>query len=155
LVAKDDHLPFSTISETFKNVGNRRLFAACETHFLKAEAALRGWENAGDVKSNYENAIKASFAEWGAGGADEYLMDDTSLPLDYDDPVYLGDINDFTNRIMVTVKWNETATNEVKLEKIMTQKWISGYMNTVETWVDHRRTDYPKLPFNYQNDSNS
>ncbi len=155
LVAKDDHTNFSTINKNFKSVNRRRLFAACETHFLVAEAALRGWGNTGEVKTNYENAIRTSFVEWGADGVDEYLNDSTSLPLDYNDPVYDGDINDFTNRIMVTVKWDDAAINEVKLEKIMTQKWISGYMNTVETWVDHRRTDYPKLPFNYQNDSSS
>ena len=57
--------------------------------------------------------------------------------------------------IMVTVMWDEADDNETKLEKIMTQKWISGYMNSIETWVDHRRTDYPKLPFNYKNDSNA
>ena len=28
-------------------------------------------------------------------------------------------------------------------------------MNSIEIWVDHRRTGYPKLPYNYQNDSNS
>ena len=155
LVAKDDHTPFSTISEDFKSVASRRLFAACETHFLMAEAALRGWKGSGDAGAHYERAVRLSFGEWGASGADAYLNDDTSLPLDYNDPVYEGDINDFTNRILVTVKWNENAGNELKLEKIMTQKWIAGYMNTVETWVDHRRTDYPKLPFNYQNDSSS
>jgi hypothetical protein len=36
----------------------------------------------------------------------------------------------------------------------MTQKWIASYTNCMETWVDHRRTGYPKLPYNYQNDSN-
>ena len=40
-----------------------------------------------------------SFEEWGAGGADAYLQNDTGLPLDYDDVVYEGDINDFVNRI--------------------------------------------------------
>ena len=35
----------------------------------------------------------------------------------------------------------------------MTQKWIAAYGNTIEAWVDHRRTGYPKLPYNYQNSS--
>ena len=48
-----------------------------------------------------------------------------------------------------------TGTNEENLEKIITQKWIAAYTNSIEAWVDHRRTGYPKLPYNYKNDSNS
>ncbi len=158
LVAKDDHTSYSTINSSFKDATKRRLFTSCETYFLLAEASLRGWTGAGNAKTNYENGVKASFKEWGADGVESYLADDTSLPIDYNDIVYDGQddgtINDFKSRIKCTIKWDESATNEEKLEKIMTQKWISGYMNTVETWVDHRRTDYPKLPFNYQNNSN-
>uniref|UniRef100_UPI003216B53A SusD/RagB family nutrient-binding outer membrane lipoprotein n=1 Tax=uncultured Draconibacterium sp. TaxID=1573823 RepID=UPI003216B53A len=159
LVAKDDHTSYSTISSDFKDATDRRLFTACETHFLLAEAALREWEGAGNAQDHYEEGVRASFSEWSAGGVDTYLQDDTSVPIDYNDVVYDGiedgAVNDFQTRMSITIKWDETADNETKLERIMTQKWIAGYMNTVETWVDHRRTDYPKLPFNYQNDSNS
>ncbi len=155
LVAKDDRLSFSNIASDFVPATHRRFYTACETHFNLAEAALRGWAGAGDAQTNYENGVKASFEEWGAAGADAYLADNTSLPWDYNDPKETGDVNDFVNRITNTVAWDEAADNEIKLEKIITQKWISGYMNSVEAWVDHRRTDYPKLPFNYKNDSNS
>jgi len=115
---------------------------------------LRGWAGAGNAKENYEEGVRTSFAEWGAGGADEYLQNDTGIPLDYDDVVYDGEINDFVNRMQLTVKWDDGADNETKLERIMTQKWIAAQHNSIEAWVDHRRTGYPKLPFNYQNDSN-
>ncbi len=69
--------------------------------------------------------------------------------------MYAGGINDFVNRIQVTVAWDDGATDEVKLEKIMTQKWIAAQHNSIEAWVDHRRTGYPKLPYVYQNDSNA
>ena len=75
--------------------------------------------------------------------------------LAYDDVVYAGDINDFVNRITITVAWDAGATDEVKLEKIITQKWIAAQHNSIEAWVDHRRTGYPKLPYVYQNDSNA
>ena len=55
----------------------------------------------------------------------------------------------------VTVKWDEAADNEVKLDKILTQKWISSVHNTIEIWVDHRRTGYPKLPYVSKNDSDA
>lgn len=159
LLAKDDHISYSTISSNFKTVKNRRLFTASETHFLLAEAALRGWRGTGNAKEHYEDGIRASFEEWEADGVDAYLADDVSVPINYNDIVYdgIGDgsINDFTSRMDITIKWDETADNETNLERIMTQKWIAGYMNTVETWVDHRRTDYPKLPFNYLNESNA
>lgn len=154
IVAKGDRTDYSYISEDFKSWGDRRLFTACETQFILAEAALRGWAGTQSAQYHYEMGVTLAFEEWGAGGADAYLQSDTKLPIDYDDPRAEGAVNDFVNRIMVTVKWDEAADNEVKLEKIITQKWISGYMNTMETWVDHRRTDYPKLPFNYKNDSN-
>ncbi len=155
LVAKGDRLSYSNISSDFKSVDNRRFFTAAETHFLLGEAALRNWAGAGDAKSHYEAGVNASFEDWGAGGAAAYLADNTSLPIDYDDPKAAGAINDFVTRITNTVAWDDAADNEVKLEKIITQKWINAYTNSIEPWVDHRRTGYPKLPFNYQNDSNA
>ena len=79
----------------------------------------------------------------------------SGTPFDYDDVVEKGAVNDFVSRISATVAWNEAGSNEEKLEKIITQKWIAAYTNSIEAWVDHRRTGYPKLPYNYQNDSNS
>lgn len=155
LGSKDDRLSYSTISEDFEDVGSRRLMTATETQFLLAEAALRGWAGTGTAQEHYESGVQMSFEEWGAAGASDYLADASSLPLDYTDPKAAAGVNAFTNRIEVTVAWDEAATNEVKLEKIITQKWIAGYMNSIEAWVDHRRTGYPKLPYNYKNDSNS
>ncbi|MCG8310171.1 MAG: SusD/RagB family nutrient-binding outer membrane lipoprotein [Cytophagales bacterium] len=155
LVAKDDRLTYSTIDESFISVTERRMLTASDILFTLAEAALRGWNTPMTAQEYYEAGVRASFEEWGAGGVDAYLADDAKLPIDYDDPKETGDVNDFVSRMDVTVKWDEGASNEVKLDKIMTQKWISSVHNTIEIWVDHRRTGYPKLPFNYQNDSNS
>lgn len=146
LVAKGDRLDYSNISSDFKSVEERRFFTAAEVQFLKAEAALRGWAGAGDAQANYEGGVNLSFEDWGAGSAAAYLLDDTSLPIDYDDPKETGDVNDFVTRITNTVKWDAAGDNENKLEKIMTQKWINAYTNSIEPWVDHRRTGYPKLP---------
>ncbi|MDY7394304.1 SusD/RagB family nutrient-binding outer membrane lipoprotein [Aureibaculum sp. 2210JD6-5] len=156
LVAKGDRLSYSNISSDFKEVTNRRFFTAAETMFLKAEAALRGWAGAGDAKENYESGVNLSFADWGAGSPAAYLTDNTSLPLDYNDPkADPGPVNDFVSRITNTVAWDDGASDELKLEKIITQKWIDSYTNSIEPWVDHRRTGYPKLPYNYKNDSNA
>lgn len=155
LAAKDQRLPYSNISEDFIGYEERRLMTAAETHFMVAEAALRNWAGAGSAQDHYEEGVRLSFAEWGAGGVDMYLSNDTGTPIDYKDPMEAQGRNDFQSRINITVKWDETASNEEKLERIMTQKWIASFMNTVEAWVDHRRTGYPKLPYNQKNDSNS
>ena len=154
LVAKDDRLTYSTIASFFNGgITERPLLTASDVHFTLAEAALRGWAGAGSAQDHYEAGVRASFDYWGAGGADAYLEDDTNLPLDYVDPKEAN--NNFTSRWTVTVKWDEAADNEVKLDKIMTQKWIAMVHNTIEIWVDHRRTGYPKLPYNAKNDSNT
>ncbi len=158
IVAKDDRLSFSNINEDFNDpakVTDRKVMSADEVYFLKAEAALRGWSGAGDAQAKYEAGVRASFELWGAGGVDAYLADNTSLPIDYNDPKATGAVNDFVNQITTTVAWDEGASNEIKLEKIITQKWIAAYTNEMESWMDHRRTGYPKLPPVYQNSSNA
>jgi hypothetical protein len=153
LAAKDQRLTYSTINESFKSVTSRRFFTASEVHHLKAEAALRGWAGAGDAKTNYETGVRLSFADWGAGGVDAYLADATSKPINYVDPKEAK--NNFTSRSDVTVAWNDADSNERKLEKIITQKWFNNFTNSLEAWTDHRRTGYPKLPYNTKNDSSA
>ena len=114
---------------------------AAEVSFLRAEAALRGWD-AGDAKTYYEQGVKLSFEQWDAGTADNYLKS-TALPARYDNPVNTGSsINAVST---MTVAWSETANFEGKLEKIMTQKWLAMFPNGQEAWSEFRRTDYPKL----------
>ena len=147
-------MPGSDSTGTFTDT-DLPLIRLAEIYFNYAEAALRGWAGAGTAQENYEAGVNLSFEDWGAGGAAAYLADDTSLPIDYEDPNATGAVNDFVNRITRTIAWDDADDNETKLEKIITQKWINGYTNSIEAWVDHRRTDYPKLPFNYKNDSNA
>ena len=142
--AKIDRVPYSRVNNDFQTVQTRRSITAAEVSFLKAEAALRGWAGAGDAKTNYEDGIKLSFADWGAGGVDAYLADATSKPVDYVDPKDVR--NNFTASSTITVAWNESDSPELKLEKIMTQKWINNFTNTLESWSDFRRTGYPKIP---------
>lgn len=156
---KADHIPFSKVNPNFNdppNGGNtttRRDFTAAEVAFLKAEAGLRHWAGAGDPKTNYEEGVRLSFADWGVSGADDYLADNTSKPFDYVDPV--DDRNNFTSRSTITVAWDENDNNELKLEKIMTQKWINNFTNSLESWVDFRRTGYPKIPHVAKNTSSA
>ena len=100
-----------------------------EVCFLKAEAALRGWQGAGDAKTNYENGIHASFEEMRANAPkDSYSKSK--------DDKYISEGN---------VAWNNADSFEAKLEKIITQKCIGIYRNSEEACSDFRRTVYPKL----------
>ena len=53
---------------------------------------------------------------------------------------------DYSSDILsdVTVKWDEGADFETKLEKISTQKWIAMWPEGTEGWAEIRRTGYPK-----------
>ncbi len=159
LVAKADHTVYSTINTDIDAWSERPYLTSSEVYFDLAEAALRGWTGAGDAATNYEAGVRASFTQWAASGVDEYLADATSTPIDYNDIVYDaledGTVNDFVTPSSVTVAWDEAATNEEKLEKIITQKWIAAFTNPNEPWADFRRTGYPKLPHVYNNYSNS
>jgi hypothetical protein len=153
LGAKDDRLKYSMISEDWKAVTSRRFLTAAEVNFALAEANLRGWATPKTAKEYYEEGVKQSFQNWGAGGVDAYLADDTSTPMNYVDPK--DPRNSYTTRSTVTVKWNEADSKELKLEKIITQKWIDAFTNANEVWCDHRRTGYPKLHYVPKNDSNA
>ena len=148
---KSTEYPSPGYPKIFKSVQTRRSITAAEVSFLKAEAALRGWTGAGDAKTNYEDGVKLSFADWGASGVDAYLADATSKPVDYVDPKDAR--NNFTASSTITVAWNDADNNELKLEKIMTQKWINNFTNSLESWTDFRRTGYPKIPHVAKNDS--
>jgi len=119
------------------------LMNAAETAFLRAEGAMRGW-NMGDTAENlYNEGIRLSFQQWGAQGADLYLQDDTMKPMKYVDPANAG--NNGTDVSTITIKWDDSADMEQKLERIITQKWIANFPLGLEAWSDYRRTGYPML----------
>jgi hypothetical protein len=50
-----------------------RMLSAAETHFILAEAALKGWA-VGSAQDHYQMAIRNSFIAWGIGGMyDDYI----------------------------------------------------------------------------------
>jgi len=115
---------------------------AAEVAFLRAEGALIGWNMGGTARSFYEQGISLSFDEWGASGAAAYIADATRTPADFVDVVGSAGASIGST---VTVAWNELATQEQKLEKIGTQKWIALFPNGAEAWAEYRRLHYPVL----------
>ena len=132
------------------NNGKAKITTAAEAWLLKAEAALRGWANAGDPQNDYETGIDKSFEEWGAGSAANYKMDAVKTEAPYIDPkAKTPGANNVTagnpNLSTVTIAWDAAANTEVKLEKIITQKWLALFPDGQEAWSEFRRTGYPKL----------
>ena len=115
---------------------------AAEAAFLRAESALLGWSMGGSAKEFYEQGIKLSFQEWGVEGAASYIANNTAKPADYKAPVGRMTV---TAPSTVTIAWNEALSEEKKLEKIGTQKWLALFPNSCEAWAEYRRLHYPVL----------
>ena len=71
------------------------------------------------------------------------MAQEKATPYTYVDPT--GASPSIKSVTKIGVKWNEGDSPEIKLEKIITQKYIAAYPESFEAWVDLRRTGYPKL----------
>lgn len=97
------------------------LMTYSEVEFLLAEAALRGNFGVTDAEGHYKKAIRAAMDKVGI-----FESSQVDFEAYYAQP---------------KVDYN-TAAN--KLERIMEQKWISGWFG-IQSWFDWRRTGYPAL----------
>ncbi len=143
---KADYVPFSAISTDYIGLQSPiTLMTAAEVWFLRAEGAMRGWNMGGSAQQMYERGIYESFDQLGASGYDAYIADDASTAIPYEDP--LNPLNNVAAGSpylsTITIKWEEGATEEEKLERIITQKWIAMFPEGQEAWSEFRRTGYP------------
>lgn len=126
------------------------LLTAAETWFLRAEAKLNGWNDAGvaSVQAAYEKGIQLSFSQWGLSNtAFDTYKESTAKPKPYVDPKNPVNNVPAGSPVLSTVspKWNAAGTTAEKLEQIHTQKWLAVYPESCEAWAEVRRTGYPKL----------
>lgn len=152
----NQYLGFSMLNQETFSSAPLYLMKLSEVCFLRAEGAVRGWNMKGSAKEFYEQGIRSAGFEDRAKKTrtynglnlydalvDDYMQLETALPYTYNDPT--GDTDPIASVTKIGVKWNEGDTQELKLEKIITQKYIAGYPYSFEAWVDLRRTGYPKL----------
>ncbi|MEG1748844.1 MAG: SusD/RagB family nutrient-binding outer membrane lipoprotein [Tannerellaceae bacterium] len=116
-----------------------------EAYFLRAEGALRGWNMGGSAKELYEQGIQVSFDEYAIPASEyaKYIENSTDICADYEDP-HEPSYN-MKGIDKCTVKWDEAASREEKLHRIINQKWIAMYPEGEEAWSEFRRTGFPKL----------
>ena len=119
---------------------------AAEMWFCRAEGRLIGWQNMGgnSVEDLYNMAITTSFKQWEAGDASSYLNNSWSMQADYQD-AQDGFGHSATRMSTITVKWDDYATIEEKMERLITQKWIALFPYGQEGWNELRRTGYPRV----------
>ncbi|MEO6583983.1 MAG: SusD/RagB family nutrient-binding outer membrane lipoprotein [Ferruginibacter sp.] len=94
---------------------NAPIMTYAELQFLLAEAVQKKLIP-GNAKDYYDEGIKASHAYYGVALNPNFLLSPA---------VALNGTDD--------------------LKKIMTQKWISNFLNGYEAWIDVRRTGFPQL----------
>ena len=104
------------------------IMPAHEVWFLRAEATERfGWDMMSSAKASYEQGITLSINQWNEGA---HLS------------AYLTSTNPNQNGTSVDYD-NVSGVNNSKLDKIITQKYISGFPdNGWEAWADQRRLDH-------------
>ena len=117
------------------------IMSASEAYFLRAEAALRGWDVQGTPKELYEKGVTIAMEERKATIGD--YLENTNKPATYTDPMDSGKSTPAASTICP--KYNDGDGQSVNLERILVQKWIANFPNGWETWADIRRTGYPKF----------
>lgn len=122
------------------------VFMAAETHFLRAEAALRKWTMRKTPQMYYEEGVRLSLNQYNVDikGIDNYLSNGTLKPASHTkDP--RGAKFDYNRKTDIKIKWDDKDGTEKNLERIITQKWIANYPMGLEAWAEFRRTGYPEL----------
>lgn len=140
------------------------IFKAAESYFLLAEAKLRWNIGNESIQSLYEKGIRVSmenelayrgkYAEISAypENAIEDYINGTTGQIDLVDPANQALNTPALNKL--GVKWDEGATDEQKLERIIIQKYLALFPLSTEAWAEQRRTGYPRLFQAYVNESN-
>lgn len=146
---KKDYVGYSSINTndgatpSFNLKTPVQLMTAAEVYFLRAEAALNSWANAGGTAQQlYEQGVNMSMAQWKVDPAG-YLNNDSSRPAPSVDPKKVGDT--IVNPSVITIKWNNGVSENIQRERIATQKWLAMFPEGQEAWTEFRRTGYPKL----------
>jgi hypothetical protein len=91
------------------------IMLAADTHFMIAEAILRGLAT-GDAAAYYQSGLRKAMAHW---------------------ETISGTVLDESNMAALT------GTTDEMMEQVSTQRYIANYANTVESWSIVRKTGYP------------
>lgn len=107
------------------------LLGYSELQFILAEASVRGWIDS-DANTHYQKGIQASFEFY------------SSFAEDYAEHVNSQAASNYMQHNLVTL--DEATTDQQKIERIMTQKYLRSFLQGGWTpYFDHLRTGYPSF----------
>ncbi len=115
-----------SITEKGQRIAKGIIMTYAELQFILAEAAQKNYISA-TPEAYYNNGMRASFDFYALTPGNDYFSQK--------EVIYKG-------------------TQARKLEKIITQKWISLFLQGFEAWFDWRRTGYPRLQPGIDNENN-
>jgi hypothetical protein len=110
---------YNDVMRTLPSLGVMMTYA--EVEFIKAELALKGFATGKTAKQHYEAGVSASMNQWAVTMPAGYLT-------------------------KPGVVYDENATTEAQLERIMLQKYYAYFFVDYQSWFEKRRTGYPVLP---------
>ena len=111
---------------TANNAGFTPYYKACETYFMRAEAALKGWNVGMSAKDAYEKGVKLS-SEDEKGISDNWVPDNRKLSDSAADDYLAG-----------KGAWDGTE------DRLFYEEWVALFKEVNEAWALYRRTGYPK-----------
>lgn len=143
----NQYVKFSGTATTY-GVKPVYLLKMSERYFLEAEAEVRWGIGSLLGKQLYDNGIKELFKDENINATDNkyknyYAQEEADQTINYID--YHDNGYNLDGIITIGVKWNEKDDPKIKLEKIITQKWLANFPQGLEAWNDLRRTGYPRI----------
>jgi hypothetical protein len=125
-------------TEFVKENASMVLLNWADSYFLKAEAEMLFGSEA-KAMQNYESGVRASFAQYGLGGAEEYLAQN-GVKWNTDGKGYAD------RRLLYRANIRGKGGRDNHLEQIYKQRYIADYLNALEGWNLERRTRVLRFP---------
>ncbi len=105
------------------------VMTSAESHFMVAEAIVKGLASAGTAQEHYQSGLRSIMKLWEVDDAaiDEFIATEDMALLN--------------------------GSDEQNLEKIATQRWLANYTNGLEAWSIIRDSGYPTELYSEVSDS--
>jgi len=112
------------------------LLEYAEVEFIRAEAAVYGWNVSGSALEHYNNGVEADMQYWDNAASDSSI---TQSEID----AYLQQAP-----TQGPAAFPVAGSERDQIEAIAQQKWLGQYMNdNLQAWTDWRRLDHPTWYF--------
>lgn len=137
---------YSDINDRYKEIPEGEpifLLSYAQIEFILSEASVRGWISS-DAETHYSNGIKAAM---------HFVADNTPDNPDFHHDRIMEEA--YIQNYPETPEVKFTTTMDGQLEQIITQKYISTYLQSpLSSFFENRRTGYPVFPINEETNEN-